>query len=169
MGLGRAAPSLALTADVCDRAPRSIHSGASPVRRPSSQASRAWAADLVPGDKRLVSEPQFPQPAQQLKSHSLQARGPTAAALPLPATRFFDPSTSTPTCTQSFFSASIAGQLRQLASRMARDRSPALSTAGPLPTLGRPLVRAWSSEPPHRVRQRYLIAAKLYPWRERIC
>jgi hypothetical protein len=48
-------------------------------------------------------------------------------------------------------------------SRDAAGPKPALSTAGPLPTLGRPLVRVWASEPPHRVRQRYLIAAKLYP------
>ena len=71
-----------------DRARRSVLSRASTVRRLSWQASRASAADLLPGDKRLFSEAQVPQPArpsvmsQQLKSCTRQARGSTAAARP---------------------------------------------------------------------------------------
>jgi hypothetical protein len=71
---------------LANRARRSVLSGASTVRRPSWQASRASTADLLPGDKRLFSEAQVPQPArpsvmsQQLKSCTRQARGSTAAA-----------------------------------------------------------------------------------------
>jgi hypothetical protein len=66
-----------------------------------SRASRAWAAHLPPGDKRLFSEAQLPEPArpsvmsQHLKSRTRQARGPTATALPSSTTWFFHPSTST--------------------------------------------------------------------------
>src|SRR5450755_152447 len=74
-----------------DLARRSVLSRASTVRRPSWQASRASAADLLPGDKHFFSEAQLPQPArpsvmsQQLKSCTRQARGSTAAVLPRPA------------------------------------------------------------------------------------
>src|SRR3981189_51666 len=71
-----------------DSARRSVLSEASTVRRVSWRAFRASAADLLPGDKRLLAEEPGPQPArpsvmsQQLKSRIRQARGSTAAALP---------------------------------------------------------------------------------------
>jgi hypothetical protein len=84
-----------------DRARRSVLSGASTARRQSWQASRASAADLPSGDKRLFSEAPALPPArpsvmsQQLRSRTRQARGPTAAAQPQPTMWFFRPSTST--------------------------------------------------------------------------
>jgi hypothetical protein len=70
-----------------DRARRSVLFEASTVRRGSWRAGRA-SADLPPGDKRSLSEAPVSQPArpsvmsQPLKSHTRQARGSTAAALP---------------------------------------------------------------------------------------
>jgi hypothetical protein len=61
-----------------DRAPRSVLSRASTVRRSSWQAAHEAVADLLPGDKHLLSEAQVPQTARP-------PRGSTAAARPQPA------------------------------------------------------------------------------------
>jgi hypothetical protein len=84
-----------------DRARRSILSEASCVHQASWRASRASAADLLLGDRRLFSGGPVPQPArpsvmsQPLKSRTRQARGPTAPLLPQPAPFSFAHSTRT--------------------------------------------------------------------------
>jgi hypothetical protein len=83
-----------------DRARRSVLFEVSSVRRGSWQAYRA-SADLLPGDRRLLSEAPASQPARPSvmsrpwKSRTRQAIGSTAAALPLRTPISFAHSTHT--------------------------------------------------------------------------
>src|SRR5215470_16588741 len=98
MGSARAAHPLASPAAPGDRAQRSVLSEASTVRRPSWQASRASAADLVRPDNRLFSgvpriQRARPSVMSQWVSRSHRAKGKTAAGTLQRALSFLYPST----------------------------------------------------------------------------